>query len=76
MDDDILAVMMDDTHVRIIPPQESDTDDVKVIKLFMLACLTRRVMDPNFNKDMADWFATITEEEYREHHGIGKFTKQ
>lgn len=62
--EDILAVMMDDKHVRIIKPQDSDTDDVKVLKLFMLACLTRRNMDPDFDKDMADWFSTITEAEF------------
>jgi hypothetical protein len=74
--EDILAVMMDAQHVRIIPPQEKDSDDVKVLKLFMLACLARRNMDPDFNTDMADWFASITEEDFIASRGGGHFHKQ
>lgn len=74
--DDILAVLLNDSYARIMPPKESDSESVQALKLFMLACLTRRNMDPGFNQDMAEWFSTITEEEFRASHSGKKMTKQ
>jgi len=56
MPDPTLAVFLDDDYVRITPPGDDDSEHVIDIKMFILACLTRRNSDPKFEEDVRNWF--------------------
>jgi hypothetical protein len=73
----IIAIALNDTHVRIMPPMEEDSEDLADTKLFILACMTRRMVDRAFVEDMGDWLSSLSEEEFRAIHAGGvKVTRQ
>jgi hypothetical protein len=60
-----LAVILDDDFVRITPPTDDDSISVVDMKMFILACLTRRNQDPAFDRDMREWFIALSEDEIK-----------
>lgn len=62
--EDILAVMLDEGRVRVIPPLDSDSETVKNMKYFMLACMHRARLEPRFVHDMYAWFNEMGEEKF------------
>lgn len=65
MTEDILAVLLDKTHIRITSPNENDPPDIADIKMFLIASLYRRAMDKSFTKDMQEWLDSVSEDDMR-----------
>ncbi len=58
MEDEILVVMNDSDHIRVMRPTEQDSVAVVSTKMFLLTCLHRRNLDDDFDKEMLDWLDT------------------
>jgi hypothetical protein len=58
--------------MKIVPPQDSDSENVKHLKLFMLACFARRNLDPTFERQMLGWLNGITEDEFMSRNNISR----
>jgi hypothetical protein len=64
-DGDVLVRLLDDRNAMVIPPQDTDTDNVVGVKLFLMACLHRRVIDEGFDDNMREWVQSFTPEEFK-----------
>lgn len=69
MTEDILAVVLDNEHIRITAPNENDPPEISDIKMFMVACLYRRMMDKGFTGDMQEWLDGVEEDDMRRYSG-------
>lgn len=60
-----VVYMVDESHCKITPPSDTDSEVVKQMKLFLLACMHRRNLDPDFETDMRLWLGSYDPEEFR-----------
>lgn len=65
-DEDVIVRMLDDRNAMVIPPNESDSENVQGIKFFIMACLHRRVLDEGFDDNMKEWVFSYSPEEFRD----------
>ena len=64
--DDVIVRMLDDRNAMVTPPADTDTDNVAGLKVFLMACLHRRVLDEDFDDNMRNWISSFTPEEFRD----------
>lgn len=69
MQEDILVIALDKTNIKVIPPTENEPEEISDTKMFITACLYRRMMDRGFNRQMQEWLDTVTEEDMRKYTG-------
>jgi hypothetical protein len=61
---DVIVHRVDETHVLVTPPEPGDDQFVVEMKMFLLACLHRRNIDPNFDDQMKEWLMSYSKEEF------------
>ena len=61
--DDIILYRLTNEACASPRPKPGDDPSLTALKVFVMACLHRRNMDPDFDRDMRNWLDTHTEEE-------------
>lgn len=64
-DGDVLVRLLDDRNAMVTPPTDTDNDNVVGVKMFLMACLHRRVLDESFDENMREWIQSFTPEEFK-----------
>lgn len=65
IDDGVIVVSVDEENCHVVPPAEGDSAATVGLKVFILACLHRRNLDPGFDRDMLDWMMSYDPDDFR-----------
>jgi hypothetical protein len=64
-DNDVLVYKIDEDHCQVLPPPDGEAIGMSNTRLFLLACLHKRALDPAFEEDLRLWISSYEPEEFR-----------
>jgi len=67
--DDVLLYRIGDRGCAAPPPKEGDLPAVTAVKAFVMTCLHRRALDPQFESEMKRWLDGYTPEDLKREIG-------
>lgn len=65
--DKTIAYFVDENRIRLVEPQDEDTDEQIAVRTFLLMAMKRRQEDDGFVRDLYKWMEEAMEEKAKVH---------